>query len=566
MKVFITILLAIGIPCLGHAQQALNPVSNTGEQLIRDQAQKRLEAEQDRARKEAPAAGQNDDSPLPEPAPGEPAFLINDITVKNVKSLPPGNIEQVLARFRGTRFNGARLDRLISDLTNAYIKAGYITSRIYIAPQNLSQGRLELVAVEGRMEKLSFNENAFRDRTKRWMAFPAKPGDVIKLQRLEQGIDQVNRAPSADARITLDPGTQPGFSIVNITNPAKDALRGTISLDNHGNALTGELRLRSQLEADNILGLNDTWALTYLGTEESNAFVFNLGIPWRWWTFEVQGTYAESLLDVNPFAELLYYNYSGSATLSRVLHRSTHHKTTASVGFDYKNTERFINDVGLDPQPLGDFRASLSHLWRTQKTVATFTASLTQGVDWFEKDKKPQEPAAAGQTANEAQNDAGPESEFTLLAGTIALQHQATSWLSGQLFLQGQYGLSPLASTEQLYLTDYYTVRGFRDVSVSADYGVLGRFELAAKPFSKWEKASGWQGAAGGFSLFSFCDAGWAGSHDVEKQVTAASLGGGLRWTWKRLSSELYAARPVSYPKGTDPGWEAFFTCSLKCF
>jgi hemolysin activation/secretion protein len=96
-------------------------------------------------------------------------------------------------------------------ITNRYIQEGYITSRAFLVPQDLSSGTLKIVIVEGRLESMLFNgkQEGFLQQ-----AFSNIEGKILNLRDIEQGLDQINRLNRYNARIKLEPGTQQGYSVI----------------------------------------------------------------------------------------------------------------------------------------------------------------------------------------------------------------------------------------------------------------------------------------------------------------------------------------------------------------
>ena len=88
-------------------------------------------------------------------------------------------------------------------------------------------------------------------------AFPVEAGDTLKLQDLEQGVDQINRLRRNQAELQILPGQTPGGSIVALNNHPGDRYRVNLGVDNYGSQATGRQRSRLGLDVDNPLGFQD---------------------------------------------------------------------------------------------------------------------------------------------------------------------------------------------------------------------------------------------------------------------------------------------------------------------
>ena len=82
-------------------------------------------------------------------------FKTTSIVIKNMTLLNRDEQNLSIYPYIG-RCNGIRsLSSLADSLTKQYIDKGYITSRVYLVPQDISGGTVELYALEGRLHTLS---------------------------------------------------------------------------------------------------------------------------------------------------------------------------------------------------------------------------------------------------------------------------------------------------------------------------------------------------------------------------------------------------------------------------
>ncbi len=69
------------------------------------------------------------------------------------------------------------LNRLLSDITHAYLKRGYVTTRAYLPPQDLQDGVLQIQVIEGRLESIDGGDLSSALETS--MSSPAKVGERL---------------------------------------------------------------------------------------------------------------------------------------------------------------------------------------------------------------------------------------------------------------------------------------------------------------------------------------------------------------------------------------------------
>lgn len=91
-------------------------------------------------------------------------------------------------------------------MTNAYIKGGYITSRAFVNPNPPEEGVLEILVIEGTVEKIIINDG--KAKGQEFTAFPGLTGGPLNLRDIDQGLDQLNRLPSNNTVMQIEPGGQ----------------------------------------------------------------------------------------------------------------------------------------------------------------------------------------------------------------------------------------------------------------------------------------------------------------------------------------------------------------------
>lgn len=501
------------------------------------------------------------DTPVDQIAEPGPAFTIRRITVEGNTVLPQKDVDAIVTPFAGHALGSHRLNVLLKRLTDAFVSSGYITTRAFLGPQNLESGVLTIRVQVGRISKFTLNGKPLGERLKQdeksaggglltdagseW-AFPAAPGDPLNLADIDQGVSQINRLRRNQAEIQILPGQSPGDSIVAISNRPGDRLYYTLGVDNYGSAATGVTRYRAGVEADNLIGLQESVSLNFLDSEDSNAFVGSFAVPYGRHTFsytfsdseyqQVIGTSA--LMYGRTLSHILGWNYT--------LDRSQAGIVNVDATLSWRRTDREINNIELNPQHIAVLRIGGNWLRKFALNDAagniTFDAGIAEGLPWLEADHD-----ARGIGRDDA------HSQFTKLdatasltvplpkVGRVALAYRGT--LSGQFTNVALYG------SEQLYLGGMDTVRGFRSGEIAGDRGLYSRNEVAWLNFPAWHD--------GRVEPYVFCDAGKASLVAVPGFPTLAGAGAGLRaqWLWHRqmLSAEALVGRALTQPAALGP-------------
>lgn len=426
---------------------------------------------------------------------------------------------------------GADIQAVMRELDAAYADQGYITSKTYIPPQNLTQGSLILSMLEGKVEDILLIDVEQQIESKRGerqikTAFPNAEGELFQLRDFEQGLDQMNRLASVEAILKLQPGEEPGGSYVIVQRVQEDRVRGYARLDNQGSDSTGRNKLSFDLEVDDLFGANDTWTFGYSGSENTNALSINGSVPYGYWTFEGDLSYSEYLTPLNALSELFGTSHTAGVKVRYVAHRDQTRTTELTFGLRTRKGDRYINDVRLTPQNLSTFSLGVKHLRLGEKARNSYDATLTFGTTLFGADK---DAPGIGSDIPRAQF-------FKVNAGW---QRQGALGKAGTLVtdLRGQWSPHTLYGSEQLSLGSYSTVRGYEASVASGDMGIYMRNDLYLTPniwnFLPEETAVK---VASKTQTHLFLDMGI--THDHARGVTekAAGFGLGLSYYHKRFT------------------------------
>ena len=154
--------------------------------------------------------------------------------------------------FEGQCLGLAEIDEILRHLTNWYMDRGFVTTRAYLPQQDLSGGALTVLVMEGKAEAVRLKDDT-DPRHELSTAFPGVDGKTLNISDLEQGLDQINRVPSVQAKMDLVPGQEPGGSVVEITRETGKWWRASLSMDNAGSTSTGRITRTLGLELDSPL-------------------------------------------------------------------------------------------------------------------------------------------------------------------------------------------------------------------------------------------------------------------------------------------------------------------------
>lgn len=470
----------------------------------------------------------------------QPCFPIQRIVLSGAAAFPWA---QLLAdRYVGRCIGSGGINLILRRLTRELIDRGFVASRVAVPEQDLASGTLELVAVPGIIREIRFADDALGSwRT----AFPARPGDVLNLRDLEQGLEQMKRLPSQEADIEILPGAQPGQSDIVIARKLSRRLRGALSLDDSGQPATGKYQGTVTLALDNELGLNDLAYVSHTqsldregGAKASRGTNGYYSMPYGYWTFALAASdfdFRQTIAGVEQTFVSRGQSQNIELHASRIVHRAQASKTALRARVIRRRSSSFLDDTELATQKrrLSAAELALNHRQYLGPMILDATLAHRRGVSWFGAEHLPQDAT-----------DATPNPRYRLwtlnvLASAPIKLGPLTARYQGEL--RAQVTRDPLFSLDFFAIGNRYTVRGFDgERTLAAERGWLIRNEL------------GFPLPLAGHELYAGLDHGEVGGR-FSQSLTRRRLTGtvlGLRGGWNGLIYEAFVGMPLFKPDG----------------
>ncbi len=85
----------------------------------------------------------------------ETSFFVREITLEGQTPLAPESVRKILSEYENRTLTLAELREAARLLTAAIRSKGYITSRVYVPPQKIQEGKVTLKVLEGKLGKIS---------------------------------------------------------------------------------------------------------------------------------------------------------------------------------------------------------------------------------------------------------------------------------------------------------------------------------------------------------------------------------------------------------------------------
>lgn len=480
MLVVTAALLPFASPSFAQTLQDLQRAQQESQRLILEEQQREQQRRREiEERLHAPRGQDLQPKPLSPPSavPGR-CFQIQKVVLEGANSLSAAERDELTNPLIGRCVGLDEINELIQRITNLYVLRGYTTTRAYIPEQDLSKGELHILLLEGLVEKIILDGEGVSLR----LAFPDMEGKVFNLREFEQGIDQINRLRSNSATMDIEPGVTPGASVIRIKNSPGKRWSIGLAADNTGSASTGYYQTSATLGLDDPLGANDYLSLSVRQNPDmapdkrmSRSSSVMYAVPYGAWLFTANASSFDSVSTIQgtvlPFRSSTASD-TQSVKVERVMFRDQHTKLTLSTGLTAKDSSSYVNgqliNVASRNLSVWDVNANLSinawgGLWSFDLGVAEGLKSLGAMND------------ASGlpdiaPRAQFSKQTFGVNLSMPLKLGSVDLAFQST--------FSGQHSRDVLYGTEQILIGGPFSVRGFRQTSISGDSGYYWRNEI----------------------------------------------------------------------------------------
>lgn len=474
---------------VSFAQSSAGNTSLPGDRdLIRDRQQRLLDEQRQRLEElqQLPGPPAPAEPVLPKP-PG-PCFTIERIRLEGADLISESDRRGLLAPFVGQCLGSEHIDALLKAITDHYLDRGYVTSRAYLPEQDLADGELEVLVVEGRLEGLegAIDGPSADELT---MAFPGRIGERLDLRELEQMLDQLGRLPSRRAEIELLPGQAVGGSRVLVKGRPEAPWRVTLGVDNHGEKTTGEQQLTAALTWDSPLGLADQFSLRGGADRAGERWRhsanqgLSYSLPYGWWTFAY--SYSQSYYRTQGEANGFTFAQDGESKshqlrAERVLHRDAQGKTSASLGLAHTRTRNYLENslIEASSQRLSEGQLGFNHGRRIGGAFVNLDLGWQRGIDIL------------GAQGNGDPRGAEPVARYDKYTVTVSYLHPfafAGESFSFDSLAYGQRSENPLFGPQRIGIGGFASVRGFKAQSLSGDSGGYWRSQL------RWRRPMAWE-------------------------------------------------------------------------
>jgi hemolysin activation/secretion protein len=430
--------------------------------------------------------GRPDAAPRPAPAPAPPivappeprsarpdddaAIVVAGFHVSGATAFPPARLERLLDPWRGRALTLAELQDAAERISSHYREHGYLLARAYLPAQTISDQRVEIAVLEGRVgEVIIDSRDDALARQARAITDRIEPGRLAKEAELERMLLLLNDSSGIErADAALRPGASVGLSDLVVTLQPGPAATGEVGASNHGNRYTGRHLAGGALTLNSPARIGDQFSARFQGSDERLLYTrlgYRLplggagliaGAAWTYSRYRLGGDFAA--LDAHGDARI------GSLFAYYPLLLTRGFSLTATVAAERKSLSDSVEALSTEAgKKITLGTAGLSGNLRWRGGGYAFSLAYTGGTLAI------QDPEARDVDAATARS-AGHYAKWVYAASVT--QPLARAWLASAQ-VNGQYARKNLDSSEKFSLGGADGVRAYPQGEAPADAGVL---------------------------------------------------------------------------------------------
>lgn len=446
---------AMSCVCAQPAAPVLEPSNTSGAYLNRilDNLQKtRLERQlkkeiENPEKTEKPAVAPSVEAKVP-----EVRVTLKSVEFSKSLVLTPEQLKEMAAAYINREIGIAELKEFIGGINTWYRSHGYITALATLPPQEIRDGVLKIMLIEGVIGnvKLEGNANTRSGYIRGRIGIPQN--ELLDIRTLDRDLVRFNGTSDIRVRIKLQAGEKPGTTdcIMLVYEPQDKT--GNLFIDTAGNKSTGETRVGLTVSDASVTGNRDALTVTSLMSNRSKAAMlgYNFPIGRRGSKISFYHSFNNLLID-NAGLEIRGNSRSNGFSVTHPMHISARFKSELIFDAHRQNSENRVFGLTFVDDSENRFSIGSSFL-RLSQGAALYWRPTVVFCDYkgLGDDKK----------LHKYQLDAMWQK---LLSGNRQLNCR---------FVGQKAGDELIPSADQFFIGGIYSVRGYDESVIGGDSGM----------------------------------------------------------------------------------------------
>ncbi len=479
--------------------------------------------------------------------------IITNVFTYGADLIPASDRNAIIKPVLKQCLDNKQITRIATQIQQWYLQNGFITTRVTIKQKQnsfLEKGNLEIWVIEGKVAAFILGDNNRSDNARIQAAFPLKTGDILSIQGLDQGLEQLNKLFSQQFKMKIKPASRPGYSDIILLEPtsAHATQQLTVTYNNGGVKSTGEDLYNLNYTKENLLGYNDilsvSWQRALPDDNNKNETIrINATIPYGYWNFNLNYNLGDTIRTITG-STLSFLSKSTIQTTqfsaNQILYRSKHNKLENAFKVEYSDRKSYINDTQIETssRQIANINYSLTYSHYFPNSTLILSPSLIKGMPLF-----------GAITDSDTIQKSQPHAEYDVIKlYAYYRQHYLRSSrysFSIQNSLNAQSSNTALYGEKQFVLGGEYSIRGFKENIISSDNGISLRNDLIL-PIGLWTLPWHKKFFLTPLSMSLFYDIGEAYPFVDGKRITLSGWGYSFAYNHKWFTASYVSAQSLS--------------------
>ncbi len=449
----------------------------------------------------------------------------------------PEKVQNSLAQYLGQALSLSVLDQMVREAVVAFRASDMPVVDVLVPEQEIKDGVLQLVVIEGRVGKVIVEGAEYTDPKFLESLISLKRGQVLTESVLLSDLQWMNKNPFRQVDMIYSPGFGYGTTDLVLRTHDVKPMSFYAGVENSGNALLGDNRFLGGFNWAGPLFFGQENTLNYQYSSDldfdklaSHSVVWTSYLPWRH-HLTLLGAWVNQSIDTMAAGEVV--NIGGSDQQSSVRYTipvrgSGRWVQELELGFDYKSSNSNLAFGGLE-------------VFDTTTQILQFSLgyNIIQSDKWgstkIDNELIWSPGGLAGENETEVFRSQRGGAEANYVYGRSAIERNFFLPKNWGLItrVEGQLSSANLLASETLGSGGFDTVRGWEQRIVRGDQGFIANLELRTPSLSP-ANLFGFHNAQDGLQLLTFFDYGYVATVDSPEGAPGyfgmGSAGVGLRY------------------------------------
>jgi hemolysin activation/secretion protein len=403
-------------------------------------------------------------------------IYVKRIVLKDLTLLTEKEVSQIIAPYQERSVAIEELYALRRQLSEAYVRHGYINSGVVIPDQDITEGTVVFQEVRGSLTRINVTGNGHLTSSYITKRISSTAKEPLRVQDLQEALEQLQQDPLIQKiNASLSPGLRPGEAELSVALKRTNPFQVDIGADNQGSVGTRSDEGTLAVTYLNLIGQGDMISAEAgsSGGRTIGSFSYSFPLTARNTRIEAGFGLDNSRIIEAPFDQIDIKSeiMRSSLSLSQPWIRSANSALVTTVGIERNHSESTLLGMPFSFSPgdndgksdTTDVSAAIEYTVRTRAQAFALRGSFRQGLDLF----------------HATINKEGPDGRAGAFLGQLNYARRLGSSFGGELLFRwtGQFAADPLLALEKMPIGGLYTVRGYRENMYVRDDGLAGSLE-----------------------------------------------------------------------------------------